>query len=79
MSLVPVVFALTKHCPFGQSLALVGDAPQLGGWDVAAALRLEVSVARGSGVDSSKGYSGCILGNLDGMRACFHGLAACSC
>jgi hypothetical protein len=41
-TLVPVVFELTKHCPFGQAFALVGDDPHLGEWDVSKALRLEV-------------------------------------
>lgn len=40
---MPVVFELTKHCPFGHAFALVGDDPHLGEWDVSKALRLEVS------------------------------------
>lgn len=43
-TLVPVTFELSKHCPFGQALAILGDAPALGEWDVTRALRLEVSV-----------------------------------
>lgn len=39
---VPVVFELCKHCAFGHTFALVGDAPELGEWDVTKALRLEV-------------------------------------
>jgi len=49
-TLVPVVFELAKHCPFGHAFALIGDAPQLGQWDVSQALKLEVraETVRGS-------------------------------
>lgn len=36
------MFELAKHCPFGHAFALIGDAPQLGQWDVSQALKLEV-------------------------------------
>lgn len=39
---VPVVFELGKHCAFGNSFAITGEAPGLGAWDPAHAARMEV-------------------------------------
>ncbi|WIA09999.1 hypothetical protein OEZ85_010211 [Tetradesmus obliquus] len=40
---VPVVFELGKHCAFGNSFAITGEAPGLGAWDPAHAARMEWS------------------------------------
>lgn len=40
---VPVIFELGKHCTFGHSFAVVGDAPELGAWDTGKAAQMEVS------------------------------------
>ena len=39
---VPVVFELGKHCAFGNSFAITGEAPGLGAWDPQHAARMEV-------------------------------------
>lgn len=39
---VPVNIVLCKHCSFGESLALVGDVPELGDWDTNKAVQLQV-------------------------------------
>eukprot|EP00877_Chromochloris_zofingiensis_P012733 jgi/Chrzof1/7713/Cz02g33260.t1 len=38
---VPVNIVLCKHCSFGESLALVGDVPELGDWDTNKAVQLQ--------------------------------------
>uniref|UniRef100_A0A383W2G5 CBM20 domain-containing protein n=1 Tax=Tetradesmus obliquus TaxID=3088 RepID=A0A383W2G5_TETOB len=40
---VPVVFELGKHCAFGNSFAITGEAPGLGAWDPQHAARMEWS------------------------------------
>jgi hypothetical protein len=39
---VPVVFELGKHCSFGNSFAIIGEAPSLGAWDPRHAAKMEV-------------------------------------
>jgi hypothetical protein len=64
---VPVVFELCKHCPFGHTFALVGDALELGEWDVSKALRLEVRLG-GGGME--KGGSNCLLASGSTAQHC---------
>jgi hypothetical protein len=40
---VPVVFELGKHCTFGHSFAVVGDAPELGKWDTSKSINMQWS------------------------------------
>lgn len=44
---VPVVFELGKHCTFGHSFAVVGDAPELGEWDTDKSAPMQVSHTHG--------------------------------
>jgi hypothetical protein len=43
---VPVVFELGKHCSFGNSFAIIGEAPGLGAWDPQHAAKMEVGGTR---------------------------------